>query len=656
MARALSRAAGIALLYGASLPAMAACVIDASGEITNPFAPGCGNVIFTYTENDNLGTNIALGYPPPTPIDSMTPVPGFRRYDSLFARHQSLLTLNDEVDGEVVGQTLASRDIWAYVIGDPDPVTAEGFPEAAVLINGGIHAREWQTPEAVTALFETLVAEKADAGFFQYLVENLRTIVVPVDNVDGFVQTQLYPLTVTADREQPREGRMRRKNLRDPVTNGFVDSDITTIADNFWGVDLNRNSPEGYGQLGGSSASETSLVYRSAASDSEPELLALLQAASLGPEPRLRLFIDTHSFGQDYLAPRPANTRLNAITQALATRMIAASGRVYSYGPDSVGSPGIGTTADHFAFDLEIPSWTFELEPESGGQDYGGLASHGHSGFILPAAEAERMRNDVVRQYLLGLYRQSGPPAAIAAEIRETAGTVVYHATWARSGATTRVLTVDTNEALVPGGSYRLWIAFNKPMRIRNSAGNVVPYAGQSPGAAVGTVMLEIPSLTGQDVSLGSAGAWLDAPGGAPNGYLHYANDAFEADFTLPDTLGVTAATPAVLFLNPVDLAQMALDGDPASAVDWGNGAWLRYEDTMGVAGDVGGADCSFKPFISPQAGTAPPATGADCRSATPPPPPPPPPPHGGGGGEGSGLLLVLAGLLTARRRLRSSA
>ncbi len=659
MARALSRALGVALLSGASLPAVAACVFDGSGEITNPFAPGCGNVIFTYTENDNLGTNIALGYPPPVPVASMTPVAGFREYGSLFARHQSLLTLNDEVDGEVVGQTLAGRDIWAYVIGDPDPDTAEGFPEAAVLINGGIHAREWQTPEAVTALFETLVAEKADAGFFQYLVENLNTIVVPVNNVDGFIQTQLYPVTVTADREQPREGRMRRKNLRSPVTNGFIDSDITTIADNFWGVDLNRNSPEGYGQLGRSSASQTSLVYRSAAADSEPELLALLQAATLGPESRLRLFIDTHSFGQDYLAPRPANTRLNAITQALATRMIAASGRVYSYGPDPVGSPGIGTTADHFAFDLEIPSWTFELEPESGGQDYGGLASHGHSGFILPAAEAERMRNDVVRQYLLGLYRQSGPPAAIAAEIRETAGnTVVYRAHWDRSGATTRALTVDTNEALVPGGSYRLWVAFNKPMRIRNSAGNVVPYAGQSPGAAVGTVTLEFPSLSGQDVSLGSLGAWLNAPGGAPNGYLRYTNDAFAADFTLPDTLNVSTATPAVLFLNPVDLAQMALDGDPASAVDWGNGAWLRYENTMGVAGDVGGADCSFKPFVAAQAGAAPPAMEADCLSAAPPPPPPPPPPpqHGGGGGEGSGLLLLLAGLLTARWRLRSSA
>ena len=420
MARALSRAVGLALLCGAALPAGADCIIDANGEITNPFAPGCGDVIFTYTVNNNAGTNIALGYAPPVPIASLTPVSGFRDYASLFARHQELLTLNDEVDGEVVGQTISGRDIWAYAIGDADATTPEGFPEGAVLVNGGIHAREWQTPEAATALFEALVEGEDDGGFYQYLVENLNTVVVPVLNVDGFIQTQLYPVNVTADRAQPREGRMRRKNLHNPQTGSAIDSDIGTVADNFWGVDLNRNSDQGFGLQGGSSGSVTSLIYRGSAADSEPETRALQQAATLGPAARLRLYSDTHSFGQVYLAPRPDNARLNAITQTLANRMIAASNRGYGYGPDPAGSPGIGTTADHFAFTYLVPAWTLELEPVNGGQDYGGLASHGHSGFILPAAEAPRMRADVARQYLLGLYRQSGPPAAVAAEIRDT--------------------------------------------------------------------------------------------------------------------------------------------------------------------------------------------------------------------------------------------
>lgn len=648
MAGALSRAVAAALCLGGAIPAAADCIIDANGEITNPFEPGCGDVVLTYTETANLDTDIPLGYAPPVPVASLTPVAGFRQYDSLFAQHQSLLTLHDEVTGEVVGTTLAGREIWAYVIGDPDGQTAEGFAEGAVLVNSGIHAREWQTPEAVTAVFEALVAGKSDGGFFQYLAENLNTVLVPVNNVDGFVQTQAFPVTVTADREQPREGRMRRKNLRNPVTNGAIDSDIATVTDNFWGVDLNRNSAQGFGQQNRSSASVTSLVYRGAAPASEPEHAALLQAATLGPAARLRLFSDTHSFGQDYFAPQPPNARLNAITRQLAERMIAASARPYVYGPDPAGTPGIGTTADHFAFEHEVPSWTLELEPATGGQEYGGLASHGHSGFILPDDEVARMRDDVARQYLLGFYRQSGPPAAIAAEIRELPGdAVVYRARWNASGSNTRALTVEVNEALVPGGSYRLWVAFNKPMRIRNSSGEVVAYAGQGLGAPVGTVTLEVPSLAGADVSLGTAGAWLAAPGGAPDGYLRYSDDAFAADFTLPDTIDVTAATPAVLSLNPQDLAQMALDGDPASAVDWGGGAWTGYENAAGAAGDSGGADCSFKPFIAPAAGAAPPAGEARCAAAE---PPPPPADRDGGGGGGWGLLFLLLGLRALRR------
>jgi MYXO-CTERM domain-containing protein len=339
--------------------------------------------------------------------------------------------------------------------------------------------------------------------------------------------------------------------------------------------------------------------------------------------------------------------------------MTAASDRNYGFGPDPPGSPGIGTTADHFAFTLEVPAWTMELEPATGGQECGGLASHGHSGFILPAAEAARMREDVARQYLLGFYRQSGPPAAIAAEIRDmTTDAVVYRASWQQSSATARTLEVETNTALVPGGSYRLRVAFNKAMRIRDADGDVAPYAGQSPGVAVGSVTLEIPSLDGADVSLSAQAVWIDVAGGAPNGYLRYTDDAFAVDFTLPSTLDVSEAAPAVLLLDVRDLAQMALDGDPSSAVDWSNGAWLRYDNATGVDGDVGEADCSFKPFVAADANAEPPAIEAECSAAPAPPTPPPPPPSptgggGGGGGDATTLLMLLGLAALARRRRR---
>jgi hypothetical protein len=652
MARAL-----IAIAACVGLPGVAGAVCQFSNddEIINPFEPGCGDVMLTITENDNTGNHIALGYPVPIPVASLTPVDGFRTYASLFARHQALLTDNDEVSGQVVGQTVSGRDIWAYVIGDSDTQTADGLQEGAVLVNGGIHAREWQTPEAVTGLFEALVDGKADGGFGQYLVENLTTIVVPVNNVDGFLQTQLYPDRGTAHREQPREGRMRRKNLRNPNTQAAIDADIATVADNFWGIDLNRNSSQGFGLNGGSQSSVTSLIHRGAVAESEPELAALHAAAQLGPEARLRLFSDTHSFGQEYQAPTTTNARRNAVTGQLATRMAAASLRSYTYQPDPQASGGIGTTADDFGYSLQIPAWTLELEPIRGPQDYGGLP-WGHGGFVLPDREVARMRADVVRQYLLGFYRQAGPPAAIAAEIRDTtSGEVVYEATWNSTSATARTRTVSTSRALIPGTQYRLWVAFNKPMRIRNGAGLIVAYRGQTPAAGVGQVTLEIPSLTGQDLTLGTNAAWLGTPGGAPNGYLRYRDDAFAVDFTLPAAITVAASTGAVISMTVTDLAEMPLDANPATAVDWQNGSWQRYEDVLNVQGDVGGQDCSLHPFIAMQAGAAPPAADTPCRAAAASPPPPPPPPSGGGGGGGGALppwsLLALALARLLRRR-----
>ncbi len=57
LARAMSRTILAALLAGAALPAGAACIFDGNDEITNPFATGCGDVLFTYTDADNSGTS-----------------------------------------------------------------------------------------------------------------------------------------------------------------------------------------------------------------------------------------------------------------------------------------------------------------------------------------------------------------------------------------------------------------------------------------------------------------------------------------------------------------------------------------------------------------------------------------------------------------------
>ncbi len=636
-------------------PAAADCVFDAAGTIVNPQDPTCGGREFRYTRSGTGADEIPLGYDVPFPVDSLTPVDGFRSYRSLFERHQSLDAESAAVAGEVVGTTLSEREIWAYRIGDADDLTVDGGAEPAALINGTIHAREWQSPEAVTALFERLVAWQGDDGIGDYLRDNLNVVILPVLNVDGFLTTQKYPDRVTAAEIQPREGRQRRKNLRHPGTGGPIDDDITTVADNFWGVDLNRNAASGWGQNGGSSTNPVDLINRGPAPGSEPEMAALLAAAErLGPTARLRLYTDVHSFSQIFFTPVTGNARRDAATQALVARMRAVLANKYRFGPDD--SSGIGLTADWFARTLQIPAWTLETEPLRGGIDYGGTG-HGHSGFVLPASEVGRMREEVVAMLVAGLYRQAGPPRLAAVRIRDAvSGEVRYAARW-RSAGDGRRQRVDADLPLLPGRDYRLWLAFDKPMRWRDADGRIANYRGQNV-ALTPAMVLEFPTLGGESLDVVPRDVtWLERPGAAAeDGYLRYRDDALAAAFTLPANLPLAASAPAVLAVTARDMIGAALDGDPATRADWARGHWVGYEDVDGNETDLGGPDCKFVTYAAAADGAAPPAGGAGCRAASEAPDSGDTGTTGGGGGGGGGAALWLLALLGAGRLARRQA
>lgn len=641
--------------FFASSAVQAQCVLS-NADIVNTSDPACAGRMLTYTESAAGPDLIPLGYTVPVPVSSLTPVDGFRTYDSLLALHQDLALTAANVRADRIGSTLSGRDIWAYSIGDADNLTMDGLVEPAVMAIGGIHAREWQTPEAVSALIETLAAAADDEWLGSYLRDNLSVVLIPVLNIDGFLQTQTHPDRVSADPEQPREGRMRRRNLRNPNTNLPIDNTIDTTSDNLWGVDLNRNAPQGWGLNGGSSPSVTSLVYRGPTAASEPEVQALQNAAILAPGDRLRLYMDVHSFSQIYLAPSTGNPRRDAYTSVLASSMRAVQGFKYGYSADPFDG-GIGTTADWFAYTFEIPSWTLETEPRNGGQQYGGTASHGHSGFILPNGEVDRMRNEIVASSLIGFYRQAGPPHVTAVRIRDVdTDELRYDAEWENGNL--RTLSVTRNSALLPGGNYRLWIAFSKPMRMLTLAGDAGNYPGQQTSPGSGNIELQLPELEqGNDVEFDlSKITWFDQPDGASDGYRRYVFDAASIDFSISAGLSVDGSEPAVLSVSLTDMSDFQIDGNPATPVDWQNGRWSGYENEDGVALDRGGIDCQVKPFVAMDPGAPAPAEKADCRQATsaPPSPPPPTPAQVSSGGGGSAFWLCLVLLPVLRKwRLR---
>jgi len=581
-------------------------------------------VVTEWVENRSSpqANEIALGYPVPIPVDTPLPFDGFRTYAGLHMRHQDLVASTPWVHPEQIGLTRHGRPIWAYRLGDDDLTTINGLPEPATLTNGGIHAREWQTPETVTGIMELLALHEDDNHFYDYLRDNVNMIIIPSLNIDGFMQTQRYPSLSYMQSDpndpdfSPRDGRMRRKNMLS------ADEDFYTTFDHLNGVDLNRNNnPYWASNPSRSSPNLNSIVHHGAGPASEPETQALDVAAHLGPIDRLRIYTDVHSFSLVHFWGRNNNSRL-ALQTELVLRTFTEhhvqfpAGKRYYFASRNATpqNRGIGTTDEYFTFTYQVPSWTLEIEPSGGqsyhaplpgsGADYGGVSENGHDGFILPDSEIRRVREELAQSFAAVYYRQAGPPAIQAMRVIDPDNlAVVFEAEWDVEDSEVRSLFTNQLQPLQINRNYDLWLSFNKPMRWRTD-GQVVPFPGQpESGLDVDASVLIGNSAMSTVIE---AANWLNQPGEAPDGYLNYQDDALRITFNLPDDTQnrslVTNEAEATLKLRTKDMTGMNTDANPATVVDWINGVWKQYENDSGYESDSGGFDKTISFQVSAQA------------------------------------------------------
>lgn len=548
--------------------------------------PASAQQIRVYTHQTSSATEIALGYPVPQPVQSLTPVDGFRDYASLDARLQSLDADSHVLAGHVVGQTHAGRSVRAYVVSTADVSDQEGRSKPAFFINATTHAREWAAPEVSTYLIERMVAGAGDGGLVDYLLRNTRLVIIPVQNVDGFLQTQRYPNAVIIGQDPraptvwPRDGRMRRKNMLG------VDEVLNTFADHLGGVDLNRNHPPFWGTtlLGGTLANPRDLTFRGSGAHSEPESQALRAAAELGPPSRYRLGVDIHSHSRVFFSSNTSRERLNAIQsrligviarhhQAVPTALGRPNGAPYSDVPDPPNS-GIGAAAEYFAYEWLVPAWTLELEPVSSGAEYGGFGVS-HSGFILPNSEVRRVREAWAESFLTTFYFMAGPPHLREVRVIDRAtDDLLQQRRWLWDSETgSRRLRVERNLTALAGQPLRVELRFSKPMRHSSNPGEVI----QWPGSNIPLLpIVRLSQADGGGVIDVSSGRWSDD---------EYRNSTFSFDFT------PAADFSGELTVEATDMVGLALDADPATAADWESGAWHHWEGDDGSAGDIGGAD-----------------------------------------------------------------
>lgn len=525
--------------------------------------------VFQYTNTQTDTNNIALGYPVPIPLDSLTPISGFRTYDSLSLRHFQLSEISSFIQQHQIGTTTENRPIYAYQIGDTDDQKLSGGREGSVLINGGIHAREWQTPEATTAFMEYLYNNQNDQFIADYILHNINFVVIPVLNIDGFLQTQRFPESVTNTKESPRDGRMRRKNMRD------VDDDLTTEFNNLGGIDLNRNNNPYWATSTQSSSSVDSIVYHGTSAASEPETQALKMGAVLAGEDRLRLYIDTHSFSLIYLSHYTNNTARNDLNNRLALIMRAANDYKYRYSASRSGS-GIGSTDEYFANTYQALSYTLEIEPLSSSSEYGGFG-FSHDGFILPNSEVQRMREETTSATMSGLYAIADIPFLQSIEITRINSQVPdIVANWV-SDTQTRNLEVVITSPLQTDQDYIARLTFNKPMR-HLSGNQVVDFSNLSSANGMRLSIEGIVNNTPVSYPIDEEqGTWL-----VDEGFTNYKTDTFLVPFTLPSNFDWSSHSKLAIAVTTTDYSGQGLDSDPATIVDWDNGSWTQYEDEIG--------------------------------------------------------------------------
>jgi Zinc carboxypeptidase/Carboxypeptidase regulatory-like domain len=218
--------------------------------------------------------------------------------DLLRAYHERYPKITTLVE---IGRTHQRRPIWALKISDA-PERSEAEP--SVLLDGAHHGSELLSIEYVLDAIDRLVGGYQHDARVTKWVDGLEIWCVPLVNVDGnhmFVHESRFAI---------------RKNARDADRDGFSDP--------FEGVDLNRNYPFGWGEIG-SSAQPMHKWYRGPSPGSEPETMAMM---ALAERERFAAVLSFHTYGTDIYSSYVVPTKRDLVPdvpKAIGNELAAAA-------------------------------------------------------------------------------------------------------------------------------------------------------------------------------------------------------------------------------------------------------------------------------------------------------------------------------------------
>ncbi|CAI2358021.1 unnamed protein product [Caenorhabditis sp. 36 PRJEB53466] len=231
--------------------------------------------------------------------------------------------------------------------------------KSSIVVDAGVHAREWIAPAVALYLIKTIVLQYGETSNVTDNLNKFDWYIIPQVNPDG------YEYSRTQDR-------LWRK------TRSFN----STVSKHCFGSDGNRNWGYRWGEVG-ATRDPCSYLYQGSHPYSEPEIAGLKQFLTEQVSNPI-VYASLHSYGQIFLAPwghtnnKTANhdDLIDAVSEAVAA-INATTGSVYIYGTISeMMYPSAGSSIDFmqhrgvpYVYGIELPptnevnNFAFNLPP-----------------------------------------------------------------------------------------------------------------------------------------------------------------------------------------------------------------------------------------------------------------------------------------------------
>jgi len=221
----------------------------------------------------------------------------------------------DIVTKHHIGRSWEGRDLWVLELSASDYTMTDDRP--AVLIDGGMHAREWSSVQVAAYFIWKTVTQHQRNDTIDWLLNNRKIFICPMVNPDGYIYDGDGEFVTGS------QGRMWRKNRN-----------YSTPTDSV-GVDLNRNWDIYWDWADDDPSRET---YRGEAPFSENETSALKDFIL---EYDIQSYQNLHSFGGFLLIPWSHSPYPNpheewylevAGDMVSQTSLLGEGGREYTFG------------------------------------------------------------------------------------------------------------------------------------------------------------------------------------------------------------------------------------------------------------------------------------------------------------------------------------